>query len=129
MQLHESGEMYLETILVLSKSNPVVRSIDISEEMGFSKPSVSRAVGLLKENGYIEVDPSGYITLTDSGKEVATKIYDRHTTLSAFLQALGVDEVTAVDDACRMEHVISDDTLAAIKKHAKDMDIEWDEEI
>ena len=128
MQLHESGEMSLETILGLSKTNPVVRSIDISEEMGFSKPSVSRAVGLLRENGYIEVDPSGYITLTDTGLAVATKIYDRHTTLSALLQALGVDEVTATDDACRIEHVISDATMDAIKKHAREMGLTWDEE-
>ena len=119
MKLQESGEMYLETILVLSQRNPVVRSIDISEEMGYSKPSVSRAVGILKENGYITVDAAGHITLTESGAEVANKIYDRHQTLSAFFMRLGVDEDTAVDDACRIEHVISDETLDAIKAYYK----------
>ncbi len=119
MKLQESGEMYLETILILSQRNPVVRSIDISEEMGYSKPSVSRAVGILKENGYITVDAAGHITLTESGSEVANKIYDRHQTLSAFFMRLGVDEDTAVDDACRIEHVISDETLDAIKAYYK----------
>ena len=119
MKLQESGEMYLETILVLSQRNPVVRSIDISEEMGYSKPSVSRAVGILKENGYITVDAAGHITLTESGAEVANKIYDRHQTLSAFFMRLGGDEDTAVDDACRIEHVISDETLDAIKAYYK----------
>jgi Mn-dependent DtxR family transcriptional regulator len=115
MKLQESGEMYLETILVLSERMPHVRSIDICEEMGYSKPSVSRAMSILRNNGYVIMDDSGYLHLTDSGMEVATKIYDRHNTLSAFLTWIGVDEETATDDACRIEHVISDETMAAIK--------------
>jgi Mn-dependent DtxR family transcriptional regulator len=115
MKLQESGEMYLETILVLSERMPHVRSIDICEEMGYSKPSVSRAMSILRNNGYVIMDDSGYLHLTDSGMEVATKIYDRHNTLSAFLTWIGVDETTATDDACRIEHVISDETMAAIK--------------
>ena len=121
MKLQESGEMYLETILILSQKNPVVRSIDISEEMGYSKPSVSRAVGILKENGYITVDAAGHITLTESGSEVANKIYDRHQTLSAFFMRLGGEEETAGDAACRIEHVISDETFAAIKAYVVDL--------
>lgn len=115
MKLQESGEMYLETILVLSQRMPHVRSIDVCEEMGYSKPSVSRAMSILRNNGYVIMDDSGYLHLTDSGMEVATKIYDRHNTLSAFLTWIGVDEETATDDACRIEHVISDETMAAIK--------------
>jgi Mn-dependent DtxR family transcriptional regulator len=115
MKLQESGEMYLETILVLSERMPHVRSIDVCEEMGYSKPSVSRAMSILRNNGYVIMDDSGYLHLTDSGMEVATKIYDRHNTLSAFLTWIGVDEETATDDACRIEHVISDETMAAIK--------------
>ena len=115
MKLQESGEMYLETILVLSQKMPYVRSIDVCEEMGYSKPSVSRAMSILRNNGYVIMDDSGYLHLTDSGMEVATKIYDRHNTLSAFLTWIGVDEETATDDACRIEHVISDKTMAAIK--------------
>ena len=118
MKLQESGEMYLETILVLSKKRPVVRSIDISEEMNFSKPSVSRAVKLLKNDGYIEVDGSGYITLTEAGSAIAGKIYERHTLLSAFLENIGVSKETAAEDACKMEHIISDETFDCIKKHA-----------
>jgi len=115
MKLQESGEMYLETILVLSEKMPHVRSIDVCEEMGYSKPSVSRAMSILRNNGYVIMDDSGYLHLTESGLEVATKIYDRHNTLSAFLTSIGVEEETAVEDACRIEHVISDDTMAAIK--------------
>ena len=115
MKLQESGEMYLETILVLSERMPHVRSIDVCEEMGYSKPSVSRAMSILRNNGYVIMDDSGYLHLTESGLEVATKIYDRHNTLSAFLTSIGVEEETAVEDACRIEHVISDDTMAAIK--------------
>ena len=115
MKLQESGEMYLETILVLSERMPHVRSIDVCEEMGYSKPSVSRAMSILRNNGYVIMDDSGYLHLTDSGMELATKIYDRHNTLSAFLTWIGVDEETATDDACRIEHVISDETMAAIK--------------
>ena len=117
MKLQESGEMYLETILVLSERMPHVRSIDICEEMGYSKPSVSRAMSILRNNGYVIMDDNGFLHLTESGMEVATKIYDRHNTLSAFLKGIGVDEETATDDACRIEHVISDDTMAAIKAY------------
>ena len=122
MKLQESGEMYLETILVLTNRNGMVRSIDISEEMNYSKPSVSRAMGLLKEGGYIKVDRSGYITLTDSGMEVASKIYDRHNTLSDFLIKLGVTPEVAVEDACRWEHIISDESVEALKKHIAEME-------
>ena len=118
MHLQESGEMYLETIYVLSRTNASVRSLDVAEYMGFSKPSVSRAVGLLKSGGYILVDKDGFITLTESGHEVACKIYERHTLLSAFLVRIGVNESTAAEDACRIEHVISDATFAAIKRFA-----------
>ena len=119
MPLQESGEMYLETILVLSKKINYVRSLDVAEYMGFSKPSVSRAVGLLKSGGYIVVDGSGYIYLTDAGLEVAQKIYERHTILTSMLIKLGVDEKVAAEDACKMEHDISDESFAAIKKHFK----------
>ncbi len=117
MKLQESGEMYLETILVLSERMPHVRSIDVCEEMGYSKPSVSRAMSILRNNGYVIMDDNGYLHLTETGMEVATKIYDRHNTLSAFLTSIGVEETTAADDACRIEHVISDDTMAAIKAY------------
>ncbi len=117
MNLHESGQMYLETILVLSKSLPVVRSIDIVEHMGYSKPSVSRAVGLLKNGGFISVDENGYITLTKDGKEVAETIYERHTVLTEALTLLGVDPDTAAEDACKIEHAISDRSIDAIKTY------------
>ena len=117
MHIQESGEMYLETIHVLYKKNGHVRSVDISEHMGYSKPSVSRAVGLLKSGGYIEVDRDGSITLTESGMEVAQKIYERHTVLSQMLAKLGVSPETAAEDACRIEHAISDETFEAIKRH------------
>ena len=116
MQLQESGQMYLETILVLSRTLPAVRSIDIVEHIGYSKPSVSRAVGLLKNGGFIHVDEDGYITLTDDGREVATKIYNRHTILTQALIRLGVDADIASEDACKMEHVISDESLTALKR-------------
>ena len=119
MHLQESGEMYLETILVLSRKGGTVRSIDISEEMGYSKPSVSRAVNLLKSGGYITIDKDGAITLTEIGSEVAEKIYERHTLLSDFLMRIGVSKETALEDACRIEHHISDETFAAIKKFAQ----------
>lgn len=118
MHLQESGEMYLETIYVLSK-NGVVRSLDVAEYMGFSKPSVSRAVGLLKQGGYLLMDKEGYLTLTESGLDVAKKIYERHTLLSKFLVRLGVDEKTAAEDACEMEHDISDESFSAIKEHVR----------
>ncbi len=120
MNLHESGEMYLETILILSKKNGAVRSLDIAEYMGFSKPSVSRAVGLLKSGGYIAVDKNGFIKFLPPGKEIAVKIYERHTLLTEFLMRLGVDEETAAADACKMEHDISDKSFEAIKRHAED---------
>ena len=116
MPIHESGEMYLETIHVLLKKGPV-RSVDISEHMGYSKPSVSRAVGLLKQGGYILVDGEGYITLTEAGEAVAQKIYERHTILSRLLVALGVRPEVAAEDACKLEHAISDDSFEAIKRH------------
>lgn len=109
--------MYLETILILSKERTSVRAIDISEYMEYSKPSVSRAVGLLKQGEFIAVDKDGAITLTDAGREVAEKIYERHTVLTRTLVSLGVDEETAADDACRIEHDISDKSFEAIKKH------------
>ena len=117
MAIYESGEMYLETIHVLLKEKNAVRSVDISEHMGYSKPSVSRAVGVLKRNGYIAVDEDGYITLTDAGTALAEKIYERHTVLSKMLMALGVDPETAREDACRLEHAISDTSFEAIKRH------------
>ena len=115
MHIQESGEMYLETIHVLYKKNGHVRSVDISEHMGYSKPSVSRAVGLLKNGGYIEVDHDGYITLTGEGLELAEKIYERHTVLTRFLVSLGVSPEVAAEDACKLEHAISDESLSAIK--------------
>lgn len=119
MHLAESGEMYLETIFVLSRSNPNVRSIDVCEHMGFSKPSVSRAIGLLKDGGYVSVDKSGYLTLTDAGLEVAKKMYDRHNLLTDFLVSLGVSEEVASLDACKIEHHISDESFDAIKRALK----------
>ena len=119
MNLQESGEMYLETILVLSEKKSDVRSIDICEEMGFSKPSISRAIHLLEDGGYLSIDDSGYITLTELGREIAEKIYERHKVLTALFVGIGVDEDTAAEDACRIEHVISDKTFNAIKKHMK----------
>lgn len=117
MALQESGEMYLESILILSRTKGFVRSVDISEHMGYSKPSVSRAVGLLKSGEYIVIDEDGHIHLTDSGREVAEKILSRHTLLTELLVRLGVDREVASADACKMEHVISDDTFNAIKNH------------
>jgi Mn-dependent DtxR family transcriptional regulator len=121
MRLQESGEMYLEAICVLGKKNGHVRSIDVSEYLGYSKPSVSRAVGLLKEGGYIVVNDDGGLTLTETGRAVAEKIYERHTILSSLLVRLGVSEETAAADACRMEHAISDETFQAIKNHMQIM--------
>ena len=119
MRLQESGEMYLESIYVLSKKLGGVRSIDISEYMGYSKPSVSRAVSLLKSGGYILVDEENLITLTDAGIEIAEKIYERHTLLSDLLIRLGVSKETAAEDACRMEHTISDESFEAIRRHVE----------
>ena len=117
MALHESAEMYLETIYELSQSQSSVRSIDVAESMGYSKPSVSRAVGLLKQGGYLLMDKDGFLTLTESGAAVAKKSFERHTVLSKMLIALGVSKETAVEDACKIEHVISDETFEAIKHH------------
>lgn len=117
MAIQESGEMYLETILKLSLRSAHVRSIDISEEMGYSKPSISRAMSVLKRDGYITMDADSYISLTDSGRQIAEKIYSRHQVLSQMLINLGVSPETAAADACRMEHTISDETFEAIKRH------------
>lgn len=117
MRMQESGEMYLETILILSKEKKYVRSIDVCEYMGYSKPSISRAVSLLRNEGYVDMDDRGYLSLTDQGREIAEKIYERHNVLSKVLVDLGVDEKAAVEDACRIEHVISDGTFEAIKAH------------
>ena len=120
MALHSSGEMYLETIRILEGKLGAVRALDISREMGFSKPSVSRALKLLKLDGYVKIDDDGHIALTSSGREIAEKIYERHTILTGMLMALGVDESTAQDDACKIEHVISDESFEAIKKHMRE---------
>lgn len=117
MALKPSGEMYLETIYVLCNKNSSVRSIDIADYMNYSKPSVSRAVGILKNENYITVDKEGYILLTDKGAAVAQKIFERHTVLSRVLMMLGVDEKTASEDACKIEHVISDKSFETIKKY------------
>ena len=121
MRIQESGEMYLETILILSREKQYVRSIDVCEYMGYSKPSISRAVSLLRNSGYVDMDDRGYLSLTDSGRAIAEKIYERHLVLSTVLKNLGVDEKAAVEDACRIEHVISDETFAAIKEHISRM--------
>lgn len=120
MILKESGEMYLETIYVLSQKSNYVRSIDVCEEMGYSKPSVSRAVGLLKEGGYLTVGSEGALNLTPLGKEIAEKTYERHTVLSKLFMSLGVSEEASTADACKIEHVISDETFNALKNHLKE---------
>ena len=117
MALQESGEMYLETILILSRKNGYVRSVDISEYMNYSKPSVSRAVGLLKKDEFITVNEEGHIHLTDNGRALAEKILNRHTILTDLLVRLGVSRETASNDACRIEHVVSDETFEAIRNH------------
>ncbi len=119
MSIQESGEMYLESILVLSKEKPSIRAIDLSEYMGFSKPSVSRALGLLKSGGFVTVNEQGFLTLTNEGKAVAEKIYERHTVITSFLELIGVDKETASQDACKMEHVISDESLLALKNQIR----------
>lgn len=115
MKLFESGEDYLERILILKERNGQVRSIDIVNDMGFSKPSVSVAMKRLKESGYIEIDKSGYISLTDEGNEIATHVYERHQVLTKLFMSLGVDEETAMKDACKVEHDLSEETFQAIK--------------
>lgn len=122
MRVHESGEMYLEAILVLSKKTGFVRSIDVSEYLGYSKPSVSRAMGILRTGEYISIDKDGGITLTGAGQEIAEKIYERHTVLTKLLMRLGVSEETASADACKLEHAISDESFEAIKRHAAQYD-------
>ena len=117
MALYESGQMYLETIYVLQKKLDSVHSIDVAEHLGYSKPSVSRAVGILKKGGYITVDGEGHLWLTDEGLKVAEQLFERHTLLTRLLVSLGVDEDIAADDACRIEHVISDTTFDAVKKY------------
>ena len=119
MALMESGEMYLETIYILSQKSSAVRGIDIADHMGYSKPSVSRAVGLLKEEGLLRKDADGYYKLTEAGEALAKRIYERHTVLTKLLIDIGVDEKTAAEDACRIEHYISDTTFEAIKAHMK----------
>ncbi|MBE5931165.1 MAG: metal-dependent transcriptional regulator [Lachnospiraceae bacterium] len=117
--LQESGEMYLETIYVLSKKMEHVRAIDVGEYMGYSKPSVSRAVGILKKGGYLEENTEdGGLVLTEEGRKVAERTYERHRVLSAFFEKIGVSKETAAEDACRIEHTISDETFAALKKYA-----------
>ena len=118
--MQESGEMYLESILVLSKKGAPVRSLDVANYLGVSKPSVSRAMGILKSGNYIKIDDQGYITLTPEGSKIAKKIYERHIVISELLMELGVDMKTAEEDACRIEHVISDKTFKALKKHRKE---------
>ena len=117
MAIQESGEMYLESIYVLSQKSSAVRSIDVGEYMGYSKPSVSRAMGLLKKGEYIEIDRDGHITLTEKGLTVAQKIYERHTVLTELLVRLGVDREIASEDACKIEHAISDESFRAIQAH------------
>ena len=123
MRLQESGEMYLETIYVLSKKNPFVRSVDVSEYLGYSKPSVSRAVGLLKNAGYITVEPSGALKLTEDGLSVADMMFERHTILCNCLEKLGVPAEVAAKDACKIEHVISEESFEAIKKYIQESGI------
>ncbi len=117
MKILESGEMYLETILLLSKKSPYVRSLDIAEEMNYSKPSVSRAVNILKDNDYIAIDKNGHITLLEKGLKTATKIYERHVVVTECLIKLGVSKKQAETDACKIEHVLSDESFNAIKNH------------
>lgn len=117
MKIQESGEMYLESILILSQKKGAVRSIDVAEYMKYSKPSVSRAMSILRSENYIKFDTNGYILLTEKGRTIAEKIYERHNVLTALLAKIGVSPEIAAEDACRMEHVISDETFAAIKDH------------
>ena len=120
MPLQESGQMYLETIYVLSQTSEHVRSIDVCEQLGYSKPSVSRAVGILKREGLLETDSNGYLLLTDKGRALAEQLYERHTVLTRVLTILGVDEETAAEDACRIEHVVSEESFEAMKRFATD---------
>ena len=121
MHLQESGEMYLETIYVLSKTGKPVRAVDVGEHMGFSKPSVSRAIGLLKQGGYVVTDKDGYLRLTETGRVAAEKTYERHTILTELFVRLGVDPTTASEDACKVEHDLSDETFRAIKTYVESL--------
>ena len=118
MKLQESGENYLETILILFQKSAHVHSIDVANHMGFSKPSVSRAMGILRRAGYIEIDTKGHITFTESGRQKAESVYERHELLAKYLMLIGVSEMTARQDACRIEHFISEETFSKIKEHA-----------
>ena len=120
MPMHESGQMYLEAIYVLLQNKEKIRAIDVGAYLGYTKPSVSRAVGLLKKSEHISVDSDGFITMTQKGEQFAEQLYERHTVLTNMLMALGIDEETATEDACRIEHVISDKSFAAVKKHYLD---------
>ena len=122
MRLQESGEMYLEAVLVLHKKTGHVRSIDVSEYLGYSKPSVSRAVGLLKNGGYLTVENDGALILTDAGQEIAEKIYERHTILTEMLVKIGVPQEIATEDACKLEHAVSDESFRAIKAYVAKLD-------
>ena len=122
MRLQESGEMYLETILILSRTKNFVRSIDVCEYMGYSKPSISRAVSLLRNDGYVNMDDRGYLSLTEKGLDVAERIYERHQVITKALISLGVPQTAAENDACRIEHVISNESFAAVKSHVDQMD-------
>ena len=119
MSIQESGEMYLETILILSRKTEAVRAIDVGNHMGYSKPSVSRAIGILRRDGYLESDANGHLTLTDRGREIAEKIYERHNILTSLLVSLGVEKEIAAEDACKMEHAISDHSLDIIKAYVE----------
>ena len=121
MSLHESGQMYLEAIYILPQQAPYVRSIDVGEHLGYSKPSVSRAMSILKRDGYVRVNEDGYLFLTEEGQRVAETMYKRHTVLTTFLQALGVDAETAAEDACRIEHIISERSFDAITRHMEQL--------
>lgn len=119
MSLQESGQMYLETIYILSKERAAVRSVDVGDYMGYSKPSVSRAMGLLRQGGFIVVDADGFISLTEAGRDVAEKMYERHTLITSLLVRLGVEEAIAAEDACKIEHNLSDQSFAAIKRYVE----------
>lgn len=119
--MQESGQMYLETIYILSKKSGAVRAVDVGEFMGYSKPSVSRAMGLLKQGGYVTADADGFLSLTDAGREIAEKMFERHTLLAEFLMHLGVDHDTADEDACKIEHHLSDVSFNAIKRYAEEI--------
>jgi len=125
MALQESGEMYIEALYVLSQKSGNVRAIDVGDYLGYSKPSVSRALGLLKDEGLVKKDPDGFLKLTEAGRILAKRIYERHTVLTSLFINLGVDEETAAEDACRIEHYISDTTFDAIKAHMKKHNIKF----